>query len=187
MNRLFLDARGSRYLPTWSWSGWEGTVVLDDSVVWLTDPKVQLWHSLAEPTVINAANIVCHTPYSPTNFEPELSRVTKPLRVMLHMWVKAWPCSLVPKTQQGKDIIYTVEPQRLKTDIPQDEDEENEVILPDEVDPSSNFELLCLHDKSQRYILVHEVDSFVERVDLVYHPYLRRLSNEFVVKYVRLC
>ena len=187
MNRLILDARRSHYLPSWSWSGWEGFVVFDDSVVFLTDPKVLVWHGLAEPTVINAANIVCYTPYSPTNFEPELSPVTKPLRVMLHMWVKAWPCSLVPKTQQGTDTIYTVEPRRLQTDILQDEDEENEVILPEGVDPSSTFELLCLHDKSQRYILVREVDSFMERVDLVYHPYLRRLSNEFVVKYVRLC
>ena len=187
MNRLILDARRSCYLPSWSWSGWEGSVVLDDSVFWLSDPKVQLWHSLAEPTVINAANIVCHTPYSATKFEPELSRAAKPLRVMLHMWVKAWPCILVPRAQQGTDTIYAVEPRRLQTDIPQDEDEENEVILPEGVDPSSTFELLCLHDKSQRYILVREVDSFMERVDLVYHPYLRRLSSEFVVKYVRLC
>ena len=84
-------------------------------------------------------------------------------------------------------MVYAVEPRRLQSEIPRDEDEENEVILPDGVDAGSNFELLSLIDHIQHYNLVREVGQFFERVDMVYHPYLYKLRDEFVAKYIRLC
>jgi hypothetical protein len=191
--RLHLDARGRRHLPSWSWVGWEGRITMDPlkfDVPHDTNRHLDYMAvnqtGLPSITIVDAANIVCHTLFSPTDFQHRLCEATAPLQVTLHLWVKTWPCTLAPKAQHGSDTVYTVEPQGMKSEAQKSEHDENEVILPDGVDANSKFELLCLDDRLLHYILVREVDSFFERVGLVFLARLYQLSHETTVRYIRL-
>ena len=91
MSRLETDTRRSRHLPSWSWCGWTDRVTLESMYFNPIDRKTPWVHTrnaLPKPTIIDTANIICHTLHPPTDIQLELCKVTRPLCVILHLWVK---------------------------------------------------------------------------------------------------
>ena len=69
---------------------------------------------LPAPTIIDAANILWRSIYTPINFSPTLCQVTKPLRVILHTWAKTRQCTLVTRRPRGHGFYYAIKMKRVE-------------------------------------------------------------------------
>lgn len=93
--RIRWDHRGSRYLLSWSWVGWN------------CEAKFPQYHSefplstWVQPKIVDAANIVCNFARTAWHSGPKFCRVERPLRVTLHIWARTIPCHLEPALYPG--------------------------------------------------------------------------------------
>lgn len=181
-----MDTRSSRFLPSWSWCGWEGSIYLVRSdFYWTGKHGHNDLEDLVQPTTIDRANVICHTPYGTPDYQTGLCKVMHPLRVTLHMLARTCRCNLQSKPQEEDTGVHTVEPEGLKSEVRPYHI--GEVRLPEDIDSESRFELLCLRDHVKDFILVRRVGTYFGRVGILWNMHLSELTDEFEKKYIRFC
>ena len=103
--RIRIDARNSRYLPSWSWVGWDGQVA-----------GPLLFDTFANAaTVLDSANILGKIEQAPSDFSPSLCEVSQPAAVTLHLYTKSIRCTLVQDFDEDDEnfIIRIISDQDL--------------------------------------------------------------------------
>lgn len=203
--RIHVDSRGSRYLPSWSWVGWSGSIDYHQTVpfdgvwaVWLDDLSDDFTEIVSEshgkPITIDAANIMVYLAVNaPTDFTPTLISIERPLRVMLHLWVNTCRCDLIviPSTS-GQDTprwLYqpTIWCSKKENLVTLDSDD----LVPKscELDLSLEYELMWVDARKDQFIMICHGAFFAERIGILQ---ARKSSSKCqgcpigVGKYVRL-
>jgi hypothetical protein len=161
-SRIRIDARSSRFLPSWSWAGWTGQ---PDYESWNTQPDTSL---KATATVVDEANIKVLFPNGPSDFKIERCEVQSPLHVTLHVWVltasarvaqvekdteRSWNCSI--------ELIH-------ESNVPYKFG--SQIRIPEGVSILSRFEVVALgewHLGMYWLIVTAITEGFAERVGMI--------------------